>query len=86
MFWMRDKAEVEVVDFLLQVKSCMVSETYSTCKESSYSSTAYRPGRVLMYAVFILYAYEGHFRWVKSRYQALKGKSVFSWSYFSCPA
>ncbi len=26
MFWMRDKAEVEVVDFLLQVKNCMVSE------------------------------------------------------------
>ena len=26
MFWMRDKPEVEVVDFLLQVKDCMVRE------------------------------------------------------------
>ena len=25
-FWMRDKEEVEIVDFLLQVKASMVSE------------------------------------------------------------
>lgn len=27
-FWMRDKTEVEVVDFLIQVKECMVSDLF----------------------------------------------------------
>ena len=26
LFWMKDKQEVEIVDFLLQVKQCIVSE------------------------------------------------------------
>ena len=31
MFWMRDRAEVEVVDFLIQVKDCMVSVRVCVC-------------------------------------------------------
>ena len=26
LFWMKDKQEIEIVDFLLQVKHCIVSE------------------------------------------------------------
>ena len=36
-FWMRDKQEVEIVDFLLQVKECLVCESFNSHPSIIYS-------------------------------------------------
>ena len=39
-FWMRDKQEVEIVDFLLQVKASMVSELFLSSQSHIMNGSA----------------------------------------------